>query len=170
MMLIRTPWWYIVAVDHNEVGRRALVQVLALRAWQLKHGGQFPQTLDALVPEELPSLPNDPYSGRPFGYVPSHGLEVPVLRDALHAGAVKPEVPPPGVGCSTASEPTVVTTRGLTTKDKVLRSEPLDIVFAIPPVEGDAAGSKGQDQGNDAVKDRPAPAVRPSPPGSAPKE
>ena len=51
----------------------ALVQILAIRSWQLKHDGQFPDRLDALVPEELPSLPNDPYSDRPFGYIPWNG-------------------------------------------------------------------------------------------------
>jgi hypothetical protein len=83
MMLIRNPLaWYVLTADHNEVARRALVQVLALRAWQLKHGGQFPKSLDALVPEELPSLPDDPYSGQPFGYAPSNGQEVTPFRYA----------------------------------------------------------------------------------------
>ena len=54
--------------DLNEAGRRALVQVLAIRDWQLKHNGQFPESLEKLVPEELPSLPLDPYSGRIFSY------------------------------------------------------------------------------------------------------
>ena len=36
----RSP--YIVADEQNEVARRALVQILAIRSWQLKHDGQFP--------------------------------------------------------------------------------------------------------------------------------
>jgi hypothetical protein len=56
------------ANDRNEVARRALVQVLAVREWQLRHGGRFPDRLDELVPHTLPSLPLDPYTGRPFGY------------------------------------------------------------------------------------------------------
>ena len=60
---------YLEFEDRNEVARRALVQVLAIRAWQLRHGGTFPDRLEALVPDELPSLPSDPYSGRPFGYI-----------------------------------------------------------------------------------------------------
>ncbi len=59
---------YLNAEDRNEVGRRALVQVMAVRDWQLRHGGRFPDKLDDLVPGELPSLPLDPYTGRPFGY------------------------------------------------------------------------------------------------------
>jgi ABC-type transport system involved in multi-copper enzyme maturation permease subunit len=74
---------YIESSDRNEVGRRALVQVLALRAWQLRHDGRMPDRLDQLVPEELPSLPDDPYTGRAFGYIPSDGQAVPSLRDTL---------------------------------------------------------------------------------------
>ncbi len=74
---------FIESSDRNEVGRRALVQLLALRGWQLRHGGQFPERLDALVPEELPSLPDDPYTGRPFGYIRSEGQVLLSLRDTL---------------------------------------------------------------------------------------
>ncbi|MBX3357744.1 MAG: hypothetical protein KF745_04880 [Phycisphaeraceae bacterium] len=45
-------------------GVRAMVAVEMYRA---RHG-QLPLTLDALVPEILPSLPIDPFSGSPFGY------------------------------------------------------------------------------------------------------
>jgi hypothetical protein len=61
---------YLDTDTRNVVARRALVQVLAIRAWQLRHDGRFPDRLDELVPEELPSLPVDPYSGKPFVYVP----------------------------------------------------------------------------------------------------
>jgi hypothetical protein len=54
--------------DRNEAERRATLLVLAFREWQLRHGGQSPDGLDALMPEELPSLPLDPFTGRPFGY------------------------------------------------------------------------------------------------------
>jgi hypothetical protein len=60
---------YLEADDGNEVRRRALVQVLAIRAWQLRHDGRFPDRLEALVPEDLSILPDDPYSGRSFEYV-----------------------------------------------------------------------------------------------------
>jgi hypothetical protein len=59
---------YLAADDRNEVARRALVQVLAIRAWQLRHDGRFPDRLEDLVPEELSSLPADPYAGQPFRY------------------------------------------------------------------------------------------------------
>ena len=47
---------------------RAFEQVAALRIWKLEHDGHYPETLAALVPGLLPSLPRDPYSGRSFGY------------------------------------------------------------------------------------------------------
>ena len=74
---------YVAVDEQNEVARRALVQILAIHSWQLKHDGQFPDSLDALVPDELPSLPNDPYSDRPFGYIPSNGGALLPLKSAL---------------------------------------------------------------------------------------
>jgi hypothetical protein len=77
-------WWSVVkALDREVVGRRALEQILALRSWQIGHGGQYPETLEALVPGELDRLPIDPYSGKPFGYVRSEGQPAlpPILVD-----------------------------------------------------------------------------------------
>ena len=60
--------------NRNEVGRRALVQILALRSWQVKHGGRLPEKLAELVPSELEHLPDDPYkANNAFGYVRSDG-------------------------------------------------------------------------------------------------
>jgi hypothetical protein len=42
---------------------------LALRAYQLDHGGRTPDSLDALVPAELPAIPLDPCRAGPFGYM-----------------------------------------------------------------------------------------------------
>lgn len=61
-----------------EVDGAALVQILALRAWQLSHDGRLPERLEDLVPSELDRLPADPYRpGQPFGYVLSHGQKIP---------------------------------------------------------------------------------------------
>lgn len=65
------------ARDRELTHRRALIQVLALRRWQLRHGGQLPERLEALVPSELPALPKDPYAGRPFGYIQASGRPGP---------------------------------------------------------------------------------------------
>jgi hypothetical protein len=170
MWLIPHPEPYLAAVDHNEVARRALMQILALRAWQLRHNGQFPERLSALVPDELPSLPNDPFSGQPFGYVRSHGREVPPLHVALHGalalGEDAPKVPPRGTRLLYSVGPDGLDDDGIAFKNKGFRSQPMvDIVFAIPPVAGEGGASKAQSGGDD--KNRPAPpAVPPTPPGS----
>ena len=78
--------------DRNEVMRRALVQILALRRWQLRHGGRLPNDLLFLVAQEendgpadhsdgveLASLPLDPYTGHHFKWIPSQGQAVPPL-------------------------------------------------------------------------------------------
>jgi hypothetical protein len=65
------PWTmsYLNSEDYNLVHRRALIQIMAIREWQLTHNGQFPNKLEDLVPSLLPKLPLDPYSGKPFMYV-----------------------------------------------------------------------------------------------------
>ena len=158
---------YIIANDHNEVARRALVQVLAIREWQLKHGGQFPQSLDALVPEELPSLPGDPYSGRPFGYVRSHGTRSLLFAMPSALAQVKDTFPRREAGCSTASAPTVSDDGGITFKDKTTTDRnPWTSFLKSRPWKVDAGASKGQDLSQDAAKDRPAPPGRLLQPGA----
>ena len=60
-------------LDREVVGRRALEQAVALVAWKLDHGGDYPKALEAIVPGLLDRLPLDPYSGRAFGYIRSEG-------------------------------------------------------------------------------------------------
>jgi len=43
---------------------------LALRWYQVDHGGKLPERLADLVPDYLPTLPIDLISGKPFGYRP----------------------------------------------------------------------------------------------------
>ena len=45
---------------------------LAFRIWRIRVG-EYPGALADLVGEELETLPIDPFSGRPFGYVVSTG-------------------------------------------------------------------------------------------------
>ncbi|SIN99319.1 hypothetical protein SAMN05444166_1948 [Singulisphaera sp. GP187] len=71
--------WLSASLERAKAGRRGLVQVIALRAWNLDHNGTYPETLDALVPDLLDHLPLDPYSARPFGYKRSTGQEIPRL-------------------------------------------------------------------------------------------
>jgi hypothetical protein len=62
--------------DANSLLSRAFEQVAALRIWQLEHGGRYPETLNALVPGLLPTLPPDPYSGQPFRYRRAGGQKI----------------------------------------------------------------------------------------------
>jgi hypothetical protein len=75
---------YILQWDRNEVGRRALVQILAIRTWQLKHDGRLPSELLELVTDgEIDRLPTDPYTpNHLFGYVQAAGQSVLPLDDA----------------------------------------------------------------------------------------
>jgi hypothetical protein len=155
MILIPNVRGYIQANDYNEVARRGLVLVLALREWQLRHGGQFPEKLDVLVPEGLASLPTDPYSGQPFGYVRSQGQEVSPLRQALVASPGKGHISTPGSWLLYSVGPDRTDDGGITFKDKDHRRQPMDIVFEIPPVEGNTDTSKGKDQRRETAKDRP---------------
>jgi hypothetical protein len=59
---------YVTISDRNEVARRALVVMLGLRSWSLKHGDKFPETLSALATEDLTGIPMDPYTNSPFHY------------------------------------------------------------------------------------------------------
>ena len=42
---------------------------LSVEQYRLKHENALPSTLDALVPEFLPSIPADPYDGKPLRYL-----------------------------------------------------------------------------------------------------
>ena len=166
MTLMRSPESHVFASDYNELGRRALVQIMAIRAWQLRHGGRFPKNLGALVPAELPELPNDPYSGHPFGYVQSTDQDVPALRHAFVPSSGNGQAAVPGSWLLYSVGPNGQDDGGKTFNEKNKRSQPLDIVFAIPPVEGDVGASKDQGNGKDEKKDQPAvasPATLPSP-------
>ena len=88
--------WYGDSNDRNEVIRRTLAQVLAIRAWQYRHKGQFSTSLDVLMPTQLPTLPINPYSGRPFGYIPAVGQEISPLRSTINGVQVKSQAPAPG--------------------------------------------------------------------------
>jgi hypothetical protein len=163
MTLIRNLSSYVAGSDQNEVGRRALVQVLAIRAWQLQHGGQFPKSLDALVPTELPSLPTDPYSGQPFGYKPSQGKDVPALRTAINPPLGNGNAPTPGAWLLYSFGPDFGNDGGVAFERKFFQTQPRDIVFEIPPV----VGGDSKDKGKDAVKNHPEPAppLTPAKPG-----
>jgi len=53
-----------------ETARRIGMTAIALKRFQLKHG-RWPETAGELVPEFLPSVPIDPYDGKPLKYHPN---------------------------------------------------------------------------------------------------
>ena len=53
-----------------EAARRVIVTALALKRFQLKHG-KWPETLGELAPELFPSVPIDPFDGKPLRYHPN---------------------------------------------------------------------------------------------------
>ena len=136
------------------------MQILAIRAWQLKHDGQFPERLEALVPEELASLPKDPYSGHPFGFVlPGRQYHLPLrlaLVEPKSAVTVRAAVlPPPGSRLLYSIGPL----HDARSKELIEReSAPFvflngEIVFVIPPVEQTSPPEK--DKAAAAEKDQP---------------
>jgi hypothetical protein len=53
---------------HRDATLRGMALYLAVRAYETEHG-QPPETLDALVPDYLPRIPEDPFDGQPFRYL-----------------------------------------------------------------------------------------------------
>jgi hypothetical protein len=158
----------LAAEARNEVARRALVQVMAIRAWQLRHGGQFPARLEELVPDELPSLPVDPHSGRPFGYLS--------LSQAANQLSIAQRPASPETRFLYSVGPNGRDDRGVAF---ARNSNAIDIVFSIPPPHPASptkpadrnAGSQGPQGGGPAnAKEpaKPAPDKPPIPPASRP--
>lgn len=72
------------------VQARALSVQLALIAYSIDHGA-YPETLDALVPDYLPKMIHDPYSGEPFHYR-SEGLNLPLASRSELASHPLPDI------------------------------------------------------------------------------
>ena len=57
---------------------------LACQLYRMEHDNTFPKTLDQLVPDYIPAIPEDPYTAKPFLYYPDKyktldGADRPVL-------------------------------------------------------------------------------------------
>lgn len=84
----------LLTLDRAAVGRDAVAIMLALRMYELDHGGAWPATLESLVPDYLPTLPRNKISpdDESYGYrlVPAglpDGRDRPLL---LPLGTVAP--------------------------------------------------------------------------------
>ncbi|HRJ70649.1 MAG TPA: hypothetical protein PLS03_00410 [Terrimicrobiaceae bacterium] len=51
-----------------DTARNLTIAALAIRRYQIDHGGALPAALEALVPEYLSAVPQDPLAGRPLRY------------------------------------------------------------------------------------------------------
>lgn len=92
------PRYDLDARQHFEAvtERRMAATALALRAYSLAHAGELPARLDALVPEWLPAIPDDPMAhGRPLTYRPEGAdpLLYSVGRNGIDDGGSE-EAPP----------------------------------------------------------------------------
>jgi hypothetical protein len=73
LLMSRNSSW-LASVANTEVAAWGLRQQLAVLAYKADHR-KYPEFLTDLVPEYLPFVPIDPYSGRQFEYRP-HGLSL----------------------------------------------------------------------------------------------
>ena len=65
--------------DVTETVRSAALTALALESWRRRHG-HYPDTLSQLVPMYLPTMPRDPFDGKPLRYVaPTASEATPLL-------------------------------------------------------------------------------------------
>lgn len=144
--LISPPFGLLENDDCMLLGRRALVQVIAIRSWQFRHDGAFPERLEQLVPEELESLPLDPYSETPFGYVVSSGQPVAVIGEALSPSALIPSrshgVDAKGWRLLYSVGPDLSDNQGKSFSPTQGYSGQYDYVFAIPPLKIKPAAKK----------------------------
>jgi len=77
--------------------RRMAAVALAVRLYRADHAGRWPDSLEQLVPDYLPSVPSDPFAagGRPLRYLrDSPGWDIPPTM----AAAESSYIPPPGTG------------------------------------------------------------------------
>ena len=143
MMLIRTlSRWYVTANDHNEVGRRALVQVLALRPGNSDTMASSRKRLDALVPERITQPPDRPIfrpAIRLCSVAWARGLSASSMPSSPHPDIE--HASKPGSWLLYSVGPDRAMTVGSPSRERVARSPPMDLVFEIPPVEdGDGKG------------------------------
>jgi len=81
---------FVATHAETQAGARVAQVGLSLEAYRAQ-AGTYPDSLDALVPEMLPKLPLDPFSGRPFHYRRS-GKEVVVYsvgRNGVDDGGLR---------------------------------------------------------------------------------
>jgi hypothetical protein len=71
--------------------RGVVATALALRRWQMDHGGELPATLQAMVPDYLPRLPVDLMDGKPLRYERQERLLYSIGTDLADTAPAAPE-------------------------------------------------------------------------------
>lgn len=69
----------------SQITAHAQYLLLALRLYEHDHG-QLPPTLDALVPDYIPAVPEDPYDGKPLRYDPARRIVYSIGEDGVDSG------------------------------------------------------------------------------------
>jgi hypothetical protein len=61
---------FVLQQYRGRAERRLVATALALRLYAVEHGGEYPQTLDELLPKYLPAVPIDPFASgeKPLSY------------------------------------------------------------------------------------------------------
>jgi ABC-type transport system involved in multi-copper enzyme maturation permease subunit len=114
--------------------RAARVQV-ALALYQSEHKKTAP-SLDALVPDMLPELPQDPFSHNPFRYrVSSKGEEIAWPRELAGGGQEFVRAVAPGQGVLWSTGPDGTDDGGTRQWDKSTKSG-RDVIFLAPRQQG----------------------------------
>jgi hypothetical protein len=106
----------------------------ALVLYRLRHGRPAPD-LDALVPDYLPDLPPDPYSGEPFRYRVSEGERLAWVRNLPGGKAELVREVPAGQGVLWSVGPDGVDhggTRQWDDKDAPVSGARRDLIFLVP--------------------------------------
>jgi len=131
------PYGYRLAAPIQKCQERAMLLKLALR-WYQADNGRPADKLDELIPKYLPSIPADPYDGKPFRYRLSKGEKIEWPEDPLPPGAGVPGAAPPG-----ASAPPGVNGPGMP------GAAPPPATRTIPAGQGIlwCVGKDGQDDG-----------------------
>lgn len=130
--------WMVLPLDrpetckkmHNAVVvlRHARILQLALGLYK-KEKGTPAGSLKALVPEYLPSMPMDPYTGKPFSYRISEGEKIPVLTEEGRVVKTLEVKSGQGIIWSTGSDGV----NNEATKSTEMESvEGTDLVFPVP--------------------------------------
>jgi hypothetical protein len=118
--------------------RRLAATALALRLYAAEHAGNYPESLDELVPNYLPALPKDPFAtgGKPLSYSTAADPKEPIVYSVGQNGT-------DGGGSTAPNNPRRAGISRWETDDVVLRMRPKPLLKEKDEEEGDGNKSEG---------------------------